>query len=369
MKNRRSAAEQGLRHLLAVLLLASWMLLAVAHRTAAQGRPGAPAANAVSNAMGARQTPAASPIVVAAEPPNSAADVGAPSLTEQRATVVVKVAGYDAARGQIVERLAALGADLVGTWNGLDGKGRRHGWVRVSLPADQMAEAIGIVRASGMVFGERVDTTAETSECESIARRVEQLRAHEGRLAGILANERRLRGSDILFVQDRLFRAGVDEALLEQRRADILRDSQRSILTAELFEPTPTRVVDRERLDVAGHWERGRAHAMAAVDAVRARALTASAYAAVFAPVWIPFLLIAIYLVYRLVRFGRPLILMAVRVGGTVCRTVATEVGATIVRWRATRSLAGVVRPIGPEVHAASPDASASAAPATAAME
>lgn len=236
----------------------------------------------------------------------AAATDGAPRavMPERSAAVIVKVADFEAAREQVVQSLSGLGAELVDARTEVDPKGRRHGWLKVALPIERLPDALPAVRSAGKVYAEKVNTEDSTSEYESLARRVERLRQHQQRLAGILNSERRLRGSDILFVQERLFRAGVDEEMLTQQREDIARESRVCLLTVSLFEPEPARELDRMRLDVAGHFARAREHALALVDRTRARAVTAAAYALVFAPVWVPLFLLGLTLAVFVLRFA-----------------------------------------------------------------
>ena len=217
-----------------------------------------------------------------------------PQITERSGEIVIKVDDYNAAREQILGALSRLGAELADAKTDVSEKGRRHGWVRVALPVNQLAAALPILRSAGKVAAEKIDTTDNTSDYESLARRAEKLEQHQSRLAGILSSERRLRGSDILFVQERLFRAGVDEAMLRQQRDDMARDSRTCRLTIVLFEPIPTGTIERVRLNAAEHFAAAQARAVGIVDRTKARAVTAAAYAAVFAPVWAPLLLLAL---------------------------------------------------------------------------
>jgi hypothetical protein len=64
-----------------------------------------------------------------------------------------------------------------------------------------------------------------------------RLAEHRQRLAGILSSARRLRGSDILYVQERLFRAGVDQDLLGLQREALSRKAEQSTVVLTMFEP------------------------------------------------------------------------------------------------------------------------------------
>lgn len=228
-----------------------------------------------------------------------------PSATaSRRGEVVVKVDQFEASRERILSALAMQGAELIDAKTRVDEKGRKSGWITLRLAADRLPDALRVVRTAGKLSAEKIAASDHTSDYEGLARRADHLKAHQIRLASILTSERRLRGSDILFVQERLFRASVDEGMLLQQRADIARDSRFCTLTIRLFEPMPTRTLDRVQLNIAGHFASARARAIGIVDQNRARAVTASAYALVFAPLWIPLCtagLIALRLVYRFI--------------------------------------------------------------------
>ena len=226
------------------------------------------------------------------------------AMIERRGEVVVKVDDFEAARERILQALALQGAELIDAKTLVNEKGRKHGWVTIRLATDRLVDALPVVRSAGKLWAENIVTTNQTSEYESLLRRADRLKEHQVRLAGILTSERRLRGSDILYVQERLFRASVDEGLLLQQREDIARDSRLCTLTIRLFEPMPTRTLDRVRLDIAGHFASAKARAVEIVDAERARAVTASAYALVFAPVWVPLFILALIGLRLLWRFA-----------------------------------------------------------------
>jgi Domain of unknown function (DUF4349) len=228
------------------------------------------------------------------------------AMSKRRGEIVVKVPQFEAARERILKALSLQGAELIDAKTRVNEKGRKHGWITVRLASDRLADALPVIRTAGKLAVENIITSDNTSDYEGLARRADHLSEHQKRLAGILTRERRLRGSDILYVQERLFRASVDEGLLEQKREDIARESRFCTLTIHLFEPLPTRTRDRVHLDVAGHFASAKARALAIVDQNRARAITALAYGLVFAPLWVPLLivgLIALRLFYRFVAF------------------------------------------------------------------
>lgn len=212
-------------------------------------------------------------------------------------SIVVKVADYGDARRQVLAAAQAQGAEMLGAKTLVDPKGRKHGWVRLRLPAAQMPLLLDAVGGVGRLYGEKITTTDHASEYEELARRITRLQQHETRLSGILESGHRLRGGDLLFVQERLFRASVDESLLAQRRADLARDTQLNTLLVELFEPgtLPAPVVDGPT-NPALWFPRAMALARAHLGRQATRGATLAAYALVYAPFWLPALLLGLLL-------------------------------------------------------------------------
>ncbi len=212
-------------------------------------------------------------------------------------SIVVKVAGFDAARQQVINAAGAQGAEMLAARTLVDGKGRKHGWLQFRLPAARLPTLLGAVQGFGKLYGENVATTDHASEYEELARRIVRLQQHETRLSGILQSGRRLRGGDLLYVQERLFRASVDESLLAQRRADLERNTQVNTVKVELFEPgevPPDALPERPNLSQWFGQAAGLAHDRR--DRLLARGAGAGADALVYAPLWLPTVLVALLL-------------------------------------------------------------------------
>ncbi len=211
--------------------------------------------------------------------------------------IVVKVAAFDAARGQVLGAAGAQGAELLAARTLVDGKGRKHGWLQFRLPASRLPALLGAVQGFGKLYGENVATTDHASEYEELARRIVRLQQHETRLTGILQSGRRLRGGDLLYVQERLFRASVDESLLAQRRADLERDTQVNTVQIEMFEPGTLPAGTAPAAPDLSHWfAQAAGLARARLARLMARGATAGAYALVYAPLWLPVVLIGLLL-------------------------------------------------------------------------
>ncbi len=275
--------------------------------------PQAPAALAVVSALFLSAPHAARAQQIVAPPPpaplaGEAARDGATAFVENRirinrtapvlrgGTITLKVDNFDDARRQIIAAAQEQGATLADARVEVNGKGRRHGWLRLSLPAENLTPMLAAVRASGKLYSENIITNDRASEYEDLGRRVIRLREHQARLDALLQNGRRLRGSDILYVQERLFRAGVDEGMLLQRQTDLSRAGGASSVVVALFEPVPVSATARARVDLANGWASGRERASWTLQRNLARGATASAYALVWSPLWLPALIIALLL-------------------------------------------------------------------------
>jgi hypothetical protein len=225
-----------------------------------------------------------------------------PRIPTRGGTVAVKVTDYDRARQEVLAAAEAQGAELVDSRTQVNYQGKQHGWMRFRLDADRLPQLLPAVRHAGKLFAENASTVDHTSEYEELERRIQKLREHQPRLAAILQSSRRLRGSDILYVQERLFRAGVDEGALLQRRADLERSARVATLVVELFEPEP-----RRAMDLGDYYAGAALRARGAVYRLLARGLTVGAFALTFSPLWIPALLICLLLARWLWQRGRRL--------------------------------------------------------------
>jgi hypothetical protein len=237
-----------------------------------------------------------------------------PTITEQQRTdgpmrfttaaITLKVPKFADARQQVLEAAKREQAELLDARTRVVDNGRQHGWVRLRLDADRLPAFLAAIRQVGTLYAEKVGSTDNLSEYESLAHRADRLKEHESRLAGLLGNQRRLRGSDILYVQERLFRASVDESELLQRRTDMSRRTRVASIEVALFEPLPVRKWDRARLDLAAHFGQAKGYASGVMSHLLQRAATGAAYAVVFAPFWVPAAIVALLFVRWLVKRG-----------------------------------------------------------------
>lgn len=128
--------------------------------------------------------------------------------------------------------------------------GRLSGWTRVVLPKTQLDSFLADLRQLGKSYGEKLNMADGSSLYEDLGKRAERLRQHEQRLSNVLAQRKGLRGSDILFVQERLYRASTDEDTLTEQRDAVPARAAKSSVVVTFFEPAP---IKEEPRGIAGH--------------------------------------------------------------------------------------------------------------------
>ncbi|MEO7717378.1 MAG: DUF4349 domain-containing protein [Capsulimonas sp.] len=226
---------------------------------------------------------------------DSSASVAA--LIQRGGTVTVKVMDYDMARAQVMESAQRQGAELLEAKTIVNAKGAKHGWVSFSLPAERTGAFLPGAYGLGKLYAEHITAVSGASDYDMLGRRVSSLQKHETRLGGVLQSPRRMRGSDILYLQERLFRANVDEGMLSQQRIDLQRNARVSTVTVEMFEPGTIPVTtDIAQIDLRQWFAASAQRAREGLGRQLARGATATAYAMVYAPIWVPLLIVALLL-------------------------------------------------------------------------
>jgi len=263
------------------------------------------------------------------------------SMLSRAATLALKVDHYDDARSQVLLAAETRHAELLDAKTLVNEKGKKHGWLRLRIQAAQMPMLLAELPVLGKVSAENVATSDQRSDFEELGRRVTRLQ-HEQRLGGVLQSPRHMRGSDILYLQERLFRASVDESLLSQQRIDLERSAQDSTLLVELFEPGALPPGIPQPVNLQSWFARARAIAQSARDHTLARAATASAYAAVYAPFWIPVFVLALVLLALFWRFRRVLWVRAGQIVTVAITLVMRLAGWLRVRWEQRHEPLGI---------------------------
>lgn len=225
-----------------------------------------------------------------------------PIQSATAAVVDLKVANFEAARQSITKAALGDGAGLVDMHTWVDLKGKKHGWIRFSVPSDRLAALLPQVYGLGKLYSEKMETTDYRSDSDQLAGRIAALQRHETRLESLLNSNRRMRGSDLLYIQERLFRADVDTGMLQQQRADMANAQGSASLLVELFEPGTLPVAPSGRIDLKKWFAASLARARSEASRQLARGATAGAYALVFAPVWVPLVVAACLILWLLWR-------------------------------------------------------------------
>jgi hypothetical protein len=268
-----------------------------------------------------------------ADAPSPAA---APSMLSRSIVFVVKIPSFDAAARDVDAAADQAGAVLTGSRIQTDDKGRKFGWLEYSVALDRLPTLATAAAATGKLYAEKFDASDQQSDYESLARRVDSLRRHEVRLSGILSSPRRMRGSDILFLQERLFRADVDAEMLLQQREDISRSVEQVSVRVQLFEPGTMQVPENlGRIDLRKWYAAGLIRGRHQFDRSLARGATGVAYAIAYAPIWAPLLILAISVLVILWRLRRRIaaaIMRPIAALGRVLRATITAVIAAFPR-------------------------------------
>lgn len=269
-----------------------------------------------------------------------------PSLSAQMlsrtATLALKVDSYDDARNQVLSAAERRSAELLDAKTLVNEKGKKHGWLRLRVDAAQMPRLLADLPLLGKTSAENVATTDQRSDFEALGRRVERLQQHEQRLGGVLQSPRRMRGSDILYLQERLFRASVDESLLSQQRIDLERSAQDSTLLVELFEPGALPPGIPQPVDLRSWFGRAAAIAGSARDRTLARGATAFAYAAVYAAFWVPVFLAGLVVLMLVWHRRRAIIARAVQLFTWAVTLIMRLVGWLRARWESRHEPMGI---------------------------
>jgi hypothetical protein len=223
-----------------------------------------------------------------------AAPVPAVTMIARDATIALKVPHYDRAVEAVTQAAAADGAELMDSKTYVDDKGRKHGWMRLTVRSGKFDALHAGLRSAGVLYSDSIAGEDQEPDYEAFGRRADQLSLHQQRLEGVLNGKRRLRGSDILYIQDRLLRAGTDQQDMLQQQVDMKRRAATGLIMVELFEPYTLPAPAHQITPLAPHFQSSFSLAHAAINQMAARTTTALAYAVTFSPLWGPVAIIAI---------------------------------------------------------------------------
>lgn len=218
------------------------------------------------------------------------------SVTIRSANIILKVPDYQTACDQVTEMSNKHGAILLDARTEVNYRGDKNGDMVFRIKAGDLDTLVGELHGIGKLYSEHIQTTDNTPTYEDLQSRIGILKQNETSLLGFLDNPRKMRGSDILFIQYRLFQNRMETANAEQQSRDLLRSSGRSIVHVSLFEPDPKSAADW------GNWRalasfRGK---QAFYTSIR-KIVTGLYFLVWMAPFWVP-VLVVVFLIIRGIR-------------------------------------------------------------------
>lgn len=205
--------------------------------------------------------------------------------------IILKVNDFEAAREQVLDLARQHGGKLSDSQTRVNYQGKKDGWLLFRLDACELDALTKAVRSVGKLYSEHMQASDQTSYYETLGRRIGLLTKNEQELLGFLHRPKQMRGSDILFVQYRLFQSRVEASDAEQEKLALERGALRSTLRVSLFEPYPKKAFD------LGNWRAHGAYRAKTAFVTFAGKLVTSAYFALwFAPLWIPVLVSVLFI-------------------------------------------------------------------------
>jgi hypothetical protein len=214
--------------------------------------------------------------------------------------IVLKVDDFLGARRRVLDLARRHGAELRDSQTTVNFQGKKAGWLLLAMNVGELDRLTDEIRQTGKLYSEHVQTTDQTTDHETLVRRVALLGQNERELLSFMHGRRDMKGSDILYVQSRLFQSRVEASDAVQEQLALERASQRSEIRVSLFEPQPRRTLDM------GNWRAQASYrAKTAAVLLAAKAVTGLYFAVYFAPAWIPLLLILFFAGRLVIRKAR----------------------------------------------------------------
>lgn len=232
--------------------------------------------------------------------PTTAVTLNSAGVAAQSGSIVLKVSDYGQARSDVMKHADTQGATLRDESSEANFNGERHGSIILDMDAVKLRPMMEGIRRIGKLYSERVQTSDQTSYYQKLEKRIALLKQNEGELLSFLHSPRRMRGSDILFVQSRLYQSRVESADAAQERADMARRARKASINVELFEPEPHKTFDWS------NWHATASYRAKSSFLFVTRKLVTGLYMVVFfAPFWIPILLVVFFVGRKLIRWMR----------------------------------------------------------------
>lgn len=216
---------------------------------------------------------------------------GTTPLQGRHAAMAVKVPVFLDAEKHILEWAAQNGLEVVSKDGSSTEKGRRHGWIKLHMPAEKYEPTLAELGSLGKIVTTKRWVDDLESRKRELTDRQELVIAHGARLNSLLSG-RNLRVRDKLYIYDLLYQNRVSQDSLNQQLGKIEAHARTASVTLTMFEPylateTPTTAMGpRKKLAALGPQIAG-----VAADALGWFAETV-VKVLIYSPLWLPVILI-----------------------------------------------------------------------------
>ena len=164
------------------------------------------------------------------------ANTGSDVITKG-ATMLLKTADFEKLRTELSSVALKHHGIIADSKTNVSPKGRKHGWFRISVPADQIESLLTDIRPVAKVVGEESKTSNRKPEIDELDLRRQNVINHVDRLKSSLTSRKSIRGSDVLFMEDKIFRAETDRDLLLNDRKKIEGTVANASIVVSAYEP------------------------------------------------------------------------------------------------------------------------------------
>lgn len=219
--------------------------------------------------------------------------VGKPILERRGGSITLKVPSYEEAKKKLKEIAASSGGRILDSETLVHQSGRKSGWISVSLPLDKLEAALSEARSLGTLYGENSSIQDFANQKKELLGRIERVKVHRARMLSMLNQGRRMRGSDMLYIQERIFNSELAEESMVRGVARLEQSAHTAGMNISFFEPaTEMRVhSDSFKGHIAAAWDEGTKGLGKSIGS----SLATLVNWLVYAPVWIPLLLLGIW--------------------------------------------------------------------------
>jgi galactitol-specific phosphotransferase system IIB component len=151
-------------------------------------------------------------------------------------SITIKGSDFEVIRSSLKKLAENHNGRVTDSKTNVSSKGRKFGWFRLIVPAVELDSTMVDVRKVGKLIGEYTTSAPRQSELDELSLRSQSLNAHVNRLKSGLNDGRKLRGSDILYLQERVFRGETDVKLLRHESDKILSQIDNASIVVTAYE-------------------------------------------------------------------------------------------------------------------------------------